>query len=377
MARDSQRKISLDNSSIVIVCEGTETENKYLEKLAEESAYSEHRVVPQVSEIVDKKAKKSRQREIELQLEKGDASPFTGPEYYVGLPEIDQPTYDVYSCEPRRWVRAAQLFMERKGFAEGWAVYDLDNKSGRTNKRHQEAREDAEKVDNLHIAFSSYSIEEWFLLHFERNPKAFECSECKHTNGHSKENIGCGDANCIHQDNCHGEKCIAGYLREKGYIKDYSKRNGEEYVTITTNNLHRACVNAAWSRSLKQDAQPFECNPYTDIDKLILRLLGKESVSDIRWINTDEEFKAGASKLILHIEGQQIKLECLSKTGFLIEPNSVYWSCDDYLCIAKATNLNTKTVCDEIHPVEIVNKPDDSAILCMKNGNQEIYFEIE
>lgn len=87
MARDSKKKISLDNSSIVIVCEGTETENKYLEVLAKES--------------------------------------------------------------------------------------------GRTNKRHQEARKDAENIDNLHIAFSAYSIEEWFLLHFERNAKAFDCSECK------------------------------------------------------------------------------------------------------------------------------------------------------------------------------------------------------
>jgi hypothetical protein len=34
MARKYQKK-SLDNSSIVIVCEGTETENQYLKKLAE------------------------------------------------------------------------------------------------------------------------------------------------------------------------------------------------------------------------------------------------------------------------------------------------------------------------------------------------------
>ena len=83
------------------------------------------------------------------------------------------------------------LFMEREKYVEGWAVYDLDNKSGRTSQHHKEAREDPKKVDNLHIAFSSYSIEEWFLLHFERNPKAFENSECKDKNkqNNSLENL--------------------------------------------------------------------------------------------------------------------------------------------------------------------------------------------
>lgn len=376
MARKYQKK-SLDNSSIVIVCEGTETENQYLKKLAEESVYSEYRVVPEPNEIVDKKAKKSRKRKVR-QLEKGDSGVFTGSEYYVGLPEIDEPTYNTYNCEPRKWVRATQLFMERQGYAEGWAVYDLDNKSGRTNERHRIAREDASRVENLHIAFSSYSIEEWFLLHFERNPKAFDCSECKYKkDGHHKENVGYGGSNCIYQEkNCHGEKCLSGYLREKGYIVEYSKNKGEDYVERTIEKLHIACVNAVWSRSLKQEVQPFECNPYTDIDKLILRLLGKENDMDICWINIDKEFKAGSSTLIIRKVGQQIKLECLSKTGFLVEPDSIYWCNNDYQYIEKANNLNNKTECNDTHPIELVNKTEGNAILCIKSGNQEIYFEI-
>ena len=153
MARQYQTR-SFNDSSIVIVCEGTETEYPYLNKLAEESVFKEHRVVPKPKEIVDKKAKKSRQKEIELQLKEGDVGEFTGPEYYVGLPEIDPPTYETYKSEPIRWVRATQLFMERYHFAEGWAVYDLDNKSGRDDKQHQKARKDAGIVMNLHIAFS-------------------------------------------------------------------------------------------------------------------------------------------------------------------------------------------------------------------------------
>ncbi|MBR2260713.1 MAG: RloB domain-containing protein [Paludibacteraceae bacterium] len=377
MARQSQNK-SL-NSSIIIVCEGTETENEYLKVFADESVI-ECRVVPQPEEIVDKAAKKNREKKIERQLKEGDDDSFTGPEYYVGLPEIDQKTYDEYRCEPRRWVRATQLFMERKGFSEGWAVYDLDNKSGRTEDQHRIAREDASKVENLFIAFSSYCIEEWFLLHFERNTKAFDCSECKYKkDGHHKENIGCGDASCIcPEDNCHGEKCLSGYLREKGYIKEYSKNKGADYVDITRDKLHKACVNAVWSRSLKQDAQPFECNPYTDIDKLILRLLGKENNMDIRWVTVDKEFKVGSSTMIIRKVDLKIRLECLSKTGFLVDPNSIFWCNDDdyQTSIQNATNLSKKTVCDQNNPIEIVNKPHSNAILCLKNGNQEFYFEL-
>lgn len=373
MARQSKNK-SLDGSSFVIVCEGTETENKYLEEIAKESGF-ECRVVPQPDEIVDKEAKKNRKKEIELQLKKGDDDSFTGPEYYVGLPEIDKATYDIYSCEPRRWVRATQLFMERKGFAEGWAVYDLDNKSGRNDQRHQDARKDAEMIANLHIAFSSYSIEEWFLLHFERNKTAFERSECKYKDGDKHKNIECGKTNCTHQDNCHGRRCLAGYLREKNYIKDYSKEKGKEYVVITKNNLHRACVNAAWSRSLNPEAQPYKCNPYTDIDKLILRLL--RNYMDICWINVNKEFYVGSSKLVISKVCQQIELKCLNNKSFLVDPNLLFWCNDDdyQKSIMNATTLNKKTICDINNPIGIVNKPHCNAILCLKNGNQEFYLD--
>ena len=374
MARVSRNNIKFDDSSIVIVCEGTETENKYLEKLVNESHFTEYKIVPNEREIVDKKAKRNRGKIIEKKLQAGDTKSFLGPEYYVGLPEVDQNTYDFYKSEPLRWVRAAQLYMERFNYAEGWAVYDLDNKTGgRTEESHEKAYNHA-VCNNINIALSAYSIEEWFLVHFERNPKAFQDSECTHKINNKKEKIGCGSNGCTHTNNCHGQTCIGGYLREKKYIIDYDKGNGDDYVDITQKNLHRACVNAAWTRSLNPNLPPYQCNPYTDVDKLVLRLLGKDYT--IRWIHTEEEFKFDSSKLRIHLDNELI-LECKSATGVKVVPDTIYWCDDNYESIGLATVLKQSALCTDKNPIIIANKPAGKAILCIKSDNQEFYFEID
>ena len=99
---------------------------------------------------------------------------------------------------------------------------------------------------------------------------------------------------------------------------------------------------------------------------------------DIRWVTVDKEFKVGSSTMIIRKVDLKIRLECLSKTGFLVDPNSIFWCNDDdyQTSIQNATNLSKKTVCDQNNPIEIVNKPHSNAILCLKNGNQEFYFEL-
>lgn len=367
MARGRGGK-ALKNDSIVIVCEGTETEFPYFQEMCKFTNLT-WRIVPVLSERVNAEAKAARQAVMRI-LKDGDPSVYTGPEYYVGLAEVDQATYEQFKSEPTRWVRAAQLYKEREGYYEAWAVYDLDQ--GR-DSAHPEARALAEQVSDLHIAFSAYSFEEWLLLHFERNPKAFSHSECK-----SEEDVKCGHKDCEAEWNCHGETCIGGRLRECKYISEYEKKDGAKVVAITREKLHEAYVNAVWSRSLSAD-EVYKCNPYTDVDKLVMRLLHDEY--DIKWLKLGEEFENAGSvyKLAIDEEGL-LKIQYLrGKAVGVIAADNIYWCNNEYNKIQSAcsgVNINLQAGKCE---AELCNKPVGAAILCITDRvgqtKREYYFE--
>ena len=364
MARNSGGRL-LSKDSMVIVCEGTETEYPYFKELC--SGNINIKVVPKASEIITKKAKLNRTTKrrnlvpcVNLQ--------FTGPEYYVGLPEIDSVTYDKYKSEPTRWVRAAQLFQEREKYYEAWAVFDMDK--GRNRALPQAFRM---TTLTLQIAFSAYSIEEWFLMHFERNGKTFTHSECKDARG---KVVNCGNIRCVSDQNCHGDQCLGGYLREKGFIPEYTKNKGKEYAQLTKDRLHVACVNAAWSRSLSSNL-PYLCNPYSDVDKLVKRILGRNY--DIKWVRQNESFNIDSNNFKIKTCGTTLKLIFEGPGAVaLISANQIYWCNDDYENIVSACNgvnfnfnTNKKEVILSSNGFNTTNK-----ILCVKSNSHEVYVDL-
>lgn len=358
---------ALNNDSIVIVCEGRETEYPYFLELCK--SHPNYRVVPALSDVVDSAAKARRNAEIR-RLQDGDASVFSGREYYVGLPEVDEVTYEQFKSEPTRWVRAAQLFQERYGYYDAWAVYDFD-------KRRENAHPVAYSMqtDTLHIAFSAYSFEEWLLLHFERNPKEYLESECKDANDCK---VNCGDENCDSDLNCHGEICLGGRLREEHFIPKYEKNKGKDYAQITLKQFHIAYVNAAWSRSLS--AEPFyKCNPYSNVDKLVMRLLNEEY--DIQWLKVGDFFEINNASYMLERCDEGIKLiRVIGESISVIGKDSVYWCDDIYEPVITACDKANFNFSDSKKGVLLFHKPDGNAILCIKNRagvtTREYYFEI-
>ena len=348
MARGRGGK-ALNNNSIVIVCEGTETEFPYFQEMCKFTSLT-WRIVPVPSERVDAEAKAVRQSVMRT-LQDGDPSVFTGPEYYVGLAEVDQATYEKFRSEPTRWVRAAQLYKDREGYYEAWAVYDLDQ--GR-DEAHPEAYDLAKKVDNLHIAFSAYSFEEWLLLHFERNPKAFWQS-----------------------DGADGEDSIGGYLREIGFIPEYAKKDGAKMVAITREKLHVAYVNAAWSRSLSSN-EVYKRNPYTDVDKLVMRLLQDEY--EIKWLKSGDIFEHDDRKYRIDIVDGTVQLiiQTSGKTG-LIPAAKIFWCDLEYNMLQSACPRANFVFPDANSKVELCNKPEETAVLCITDNNRtakrEYYIE--
>lgn len=373
MARNINKKVLLDKQKIAIICEGTETERPYFEELV--------RLSPTLStDDVLIYPIKSEKKTGSLK-EKG--------EYYPGV--YDE-AYSCYSYEPMRWVRAAELIIAKEKCTEGWAVYDADNnQGGRTTDSHKKTVDHSNSIPNLHIAFSSYSIEEWFLLHYERNRKDFHNSECSFENSRGKqEKVNCGSKNCINPNDCKGEKCLGGYLRHNhfleiekdGITKEFQKGLGCEYAGITKEMLHQACVNAAWSRSLEPTKESYERNPYSDVDQLIMKLLNDswEIKWEIHWWKVGSLFSLGGEvfRVVCNEENTYIHYEG-SNPVELISKNDIYW-CDgsqnsNYSAISYACDSNNVNF-SKSKDVKLLNKPNCHSILCVKRNNQEYYFEI-
>lgn len=264
-----QRSTNTDN--IVIVCEGKDTEPNYLKELRDYLGLPEDRmrIVPfgdeaKKAELRDKALKKpdTQKSGRKKRTLNPPATPEKSGKYYWVMEEEDLETYNNCCGQPTRYVREAQLWVKYEGYTEGWAVYDLD-----TFTKHEEAITQAKTEPVVNIAFSAVSFEEWILLHFERNPKAFERSSCKDAKG---QYLNCGTGK--NPDDCQGDRCVAGRIQKEGFIKEYSKGDRKLFSEQTLPNIEIARINAAWSRSIHDQAkQPYECNPYTDFDKLIVR----------------------------------------------------------------------------------------------------------
>lgn len=297
------RKIRQTKNNIVIVCEGSETEAPYFEDLQKEietcfpDRFSNIRVVP----VNEEKVKRSPQRPAFKRL--------LHPEYsYWVQVELSKELYDENKAQPLRYVREAQLFMENEGYKEAWAVFDHDN-----FPKRREAFAKAEEIDNLHIAFSSISFEEWILAHFERNPKAFLRSQCNDETGQS---IKC-ESNPT--QGCRGVECLASYLRSQGYIEDYDKDGSGLFLSLK-DRLETARINAAWLRHL-DDRPVYERNPYTDVDKLVARLL--EIGNEYQWVRIGESFVYNGSNIIIEHIDDTVRIIVQDSTLFITKDNLI------------------------------------------------------
>lgn len=141
--------------------------------------------------------------------------------------------------------------------------------------------------NSIGIAFSNISFEHWILLHFKRNCKSFQKSDC---NSRGEK--------CV----CNGNLCICSCLRT--HYPDYKKGRHSLYKEIKDWN-HRANINSAWLRNkmrLSIGSKPLhKVNPYTDVDILLRKLLGLPEynfaeVSDLIKFNDFEFCVASVSK---------------------------------------------------------------------------------
>ena len=182
----------------------------------------------------------------------------------------------IIGAPPLKWVQYARQLLS-EGVDESWAVYDKDK-----HPKHEEAFAEAGKIidgKKVNIAFSSRSFEYYLLLHFEYIYHCFNETDCGERISGKKYIFECGTGKNPAND-CTGKTCINGYARIRGYWKE--TKSSESTFHLVKDNLVKGIVNACRLRieSDANSAEPiYNRNPYTNVDVLVGRLIGKETVN--------------------------------------------------------------------------------------------------
>lgn len=241
--------------TVYIICEDSKTGPSYLAFLRKDvignSLWDEIKIYPEP--IIGPLNESSGPNEHKKQQKRRSFQPSA----------IDVEPEEEYSEQPVRYVRSAQKAIADAGYDVAWAVFDLDGHTG-----HQRAAKLAEQdIDGkkVQIAFSSRSIEQWFLLHFHQSNQIFKKTNCKDNNGR--------ELSCDHNNNCPEDECLVGYIRRNTTLNGYAKKMSESLNAELRERMHLAFQNAEWLRHHYDETTPyFERNPYTTMDQLVKQL---------------------------------------------------------------------------------------------------------
>lgn len=259
--------------NMLIVCEDTNTAPNYLLRLKEkalaDSCWDYIEILPKPPLEIKEVSQHPLSNEHKTPRLKRRLRAANEQEEWIEL-EIEPNNRE----QPVSYVRTAQKVMEDGAFSEGWAVFDLDGHTG-----HARAAKLATVKPVVNIAFSSRSIEIWFLLHFGRFDTLFQKVNCKDERGREQ--------NCHIKIPCTADdkgECLVGFLRRHTPLSDYKKK--DDIAPKLQVYLRDALENAAWLRNQYAPQQPyFERNPYTSMDILIKHLLKWVGVSDVVTVN--------------------------------------------------------------------------------------------
>ncbi|XVJ66875.1 MAG: RloB domain-containing protein [Lacibacter sp.] len=355
--------------SILIVCEGENTEPKYFEsiytKIIEEGIWGDKFNVviipkPKVEEVEETKTSKHKSKRKERHILDDDIPM---------RPVIE----DEYRTQPMSFVREAQVEMQDGSYDEAWAVFDYDHRKFEfINKAFELAK--SEELGVVRIAYSSVAIEHWFLLHFERNTTDFQKSECRIGRDHLNCNSG------EHDQDCYGARCVGGYLRNRKYL-NISTKGSISLFTFLEPFLNKAYVNASWLRHLIISRNPkaplFNLNPYTDVDLLVKYLLKKHT--HIVWMDLNKAFSKRHYKMTANIDNSIISLTILnqSKTAQIINANEIL-IVDDLLNELYFLNERYRLEPDQNILIQIdLNTLQNPEFLIFKfDANEHIYLKL-
>ena len=262
-------------------------------------------------------------------------------------------------------------------FDELWVVFD---KNGYT--KHAEAFALAEGDANrkkVNIAFSSIAFEHWILLHFTQSATYFVKSDCKDAKEHT---LFCGTNR--HTQDCHGERCVAGFIRQNAFCSDYAKSNNYSFYFNHKEKTEIALKNAAWLRFkmaqeiTKNGGKIHSINPYTNVDVLVKRLLNIHT--NFIWSSINESITV--ENLILKVEKEVSKwvvsITNEGKSTFLLNSQNL----DNHFKLLNQTIQLPLTIDASvlIKPNEtkavLLNFETTGEILLFKFGQHDVFIEL-
>ena len=145
---------------------------------------------------------------------------------------------------------------------------------------------------------------------------------------------------------CQGDRCINGYARLKGYWKD--SKGTESMFNTVKDKLWKGVCNAhnlRWmSNRQERDTVFYERNPYIDVDKLICRLLGYQTIEN----GEKKEIKDGACLCNLSREENIITISSKCNSHIAI-------SAKDILIL----NINSEDKIKEMLQKSIIIAPEE------------------
>jgi RloB-like protein len=261
-------------------------------------------------------------------------------------------------------------------FDEVWVVFDKDGYT-----KHEEAFELAKKEGEreVKIAFSSIAFEHWALLHFTKCDKAFSKSDCKDNKEHV---ISCGTRQ--NPDDCHGERCVAGYMREYNFCKDYAKSGNYYFNHLDKKEV--AFKNAAWLRYKmrgnlnEQNAKIYHLNPYTDVDVLVKRLYGINT--NYAWTCLNETVETDNFSIYVEKSEESFNIQLVnkSKQTFIFNQINYHNHFQTFTIDGVQINLTLKsTIIIEPNNTKILNltPKEFGGVLVFKNEQNEILIELD
>lgn len=287
---------------ILILCEG-ETEENYFEGLISTYKFKSQEFVPTV---VCPPTQSTKNQPINLlctvyELLKKTKQKFKNEEFETYYSEIEERQRQqnpnrqevfLYDSQTINNIRSQISNGIKPIFDEIWLVFDDDDRTANSTNLNQIFHF---AQLGIKIAFSNRQWENWILLHFEKT---------LHTTNHSDCHLYC-------LMTCHLEadpnlNCIIGYLQGRNYHPSYRKghwkyttrkQQTNEYcfeglfeIDFIRNSTHKmadevivydkiqnAVENAQWLKAEKREYHAINStNPYTDVDRLISRLIGNE-----------------------------------------------------------------------------------------------------
>jgi len=273
--------------SLMLVCEGTVTEPRYLEDLVEEV---QKKAPDYFISIIPIPPKDDYEKEHRQSLPRKVAKRRVVEE--VAIEPEHEFVPQEFKAQPLEYVWRARESL--KVYGEAWAIFDRDEHPALKKALELANQPIDSKIVN--IAFSSRSFEFWLLLHFEKYSLPFLKTTCRTRTRSVKgqkvkkkdELHQCGE-NKGHLLDCKGELCITGYMKEKCFIERDSDIKNIRYKDTIKDNVYIALQNAVELKrkvGRKETHALHLLNPYTDFDRLVFKLLNIDF--DYQWITYEQ-----------------------------------------------------------------------------------------